>query len=256
MCYFLYWAKTKLISRKKKWAVGVKKKSAAGERVREFRTEKKTVAKDWQGRRKRGRRASALVIHLFCVCACLCGSVEGYRCQAARFLHISTYSRNANNNPVFLDTFSRGNCAFSENSPRTAPCMKPRTKSCTWWVRSPPDTGATVPRFILVTALYPPPSQCKTLSGVCDHIISLSSDPMVSQAAHLEVVQLANIKSTEGLVRFAVPHTFHQTSFQRLNATGPTTIIFFSLLFFFWFFLLLAFKGLYNTREYIMWART
>ncbi len=45
------------------------------------------------------------------------------------------------------------------------------------------------------------PSQCKTLSGVCDHIISLSSDPMVSQAAHLEVVQLANIKSTEGLVR-------------------------------------------------------
>lgn len=44
--------------------------------------------------------------------------------------------------------------------------------------------------------------QCKTLSEVCDHIISLSSDPMVSQAAHLEVVQLANIKSTEGLVRF------------------------------------------------------
>ncbi|KAG7280225.1 hypothetical protein CRUP_037586 [Coryphaenoides rupestris] len=27
---------------------------------------------------------------------------------------------------------------------------------------------------------------CKTLSGVCDNIISLSSDPMVSQAAHLE----------------------------------------------------------------------
>ncbi|XP_047462322.1 connector enhancer of kinase suppressor of ras 2-like isoform X6 [Mugil cephalus] len=40
---------------------------------------------------------------------------------------------------------------------------------------------------------------CKTLSEVCDHIISLSSDPMVSQSAHLEVVQLANIKSTEGL---------------------------------------------------------
>ncbi|XP_016309404.1 connector enhancer of kinase suppressor of ras 2-like isoform X11 [Sinocyclocheilus anshuiensis] len=37
---------------------------------------------------------------------------------------------------------------------------------------------------------------CKTLSGVCDHIISLSSD---SQSAHLEVVQLANIKPTEGL---------------------------------------------------------
>ncbi|KAM9729450.1 connector enhancer of kinase suppressor of ras 2-like isoform 1-T1 [Menidia menidia] len=40
---------------------------------------------------------------------------------------------------------------------------------------------------------------CKTLSEVCEQIISLSSDPMVSQSAHLEVVQLANIKSTEGL---------------------------------------------------------
>lgn len=47
--------------------------------------------------------------------------------------------------------------------------------------------------------------QCKTLSEVCDHIISLSSDPMVSQAAHLEVVQLPNIKSTEGLVRLKEP---------------------------------------------------
>ena len=43
--------------------------------------------------------------------------------------------------------------------------------------------------------------QCKTLSGVCDHIISLSSDPLVSQSAHLEVIQLANIKPSEGLVR-------------------------------------------------------
>ncbi|KAJ8413161.1 hypothetical protein AAFF_G00091570 [Aldrovandia affinis] len=40
---------------------------------------------------------------------------------------------------------------------------------------------------------------CKTLSGVCDHIISLSSDPLVSQSAHLELVQLANIKPTDGL---------------------------------------------------------
>ncbi|XP_018417937.1 PREDICTED: connector enhancer of kinase suppressor of ras 2 isoform X4 [Nanorana parkeri] len=40
---------------------------------------------------------------------------------------------------------------------------------------------------------------CKTLSGVCDHIISLSSDPLVSQSAHLEVVQLSNIKPSEGL---------------------------------------------------------
>ncbi|XP_060626078.2 connector enhancer of kinase suppressor of ras 2 isoform X1 [Anolis sagrei] len=40
---------------------------------------------------------------------------------------------------------------------------------------------------------------CKTLSNVCDHIISLSSDPLVSQSAHLEVIQLANIKPSEGL---------------------------------------------------------
>ncbi|XP_062907062.1 connector enhancer of kinase suppressor of ras 2 isoform X2 [Mobula hypostoma] len=40
---------------------------------------------------------------------------------------------------------------------------------------------------------------CKTLSGVCDHIISLSSDPLVSQSAHLEVIQLTNIKPNEGL---------------------------------------------------------
>ncbi|ERE65604.1 connector enhancer of kinase suppressor of ras 2-like protein [Cricetulus griseus] len=42
---------------------------------------------------------------------------------------------------------------------------------------------------------------CKTLSGVCDHIISLSSDPLVSQSAHLEVIQLANIKPSEGLLK-------------------------------------------------------
>ncbi|KAM9319360.1 connector enhancer of kinase suppressor of ras 2 isoform 4-T4 [Gastrophryne carolinensis] len=40
---------------------------------------------------------------------------------------------------------------------------------------------------------------CKTLSGVCDHIISISSDPLVSQSAHLEVIQLSNIKPSEGL---------------------------------------------------------
>ncbi|XP_075052659.1 connector enhancer of kinase suppressor of ras 2 isoform X2 [Mixophyes fleayi] len=40
---------------------------------------------------------------------------------------------------------------------------------------------------------------CKTLSGVCDHIISLSSDPLVSQSAHLEVIQLSSIKPSEGL---------------------------------------------------------
>ncbi|XP_053570932.1 connector enhancer of kinase suppressor of ras 2-like [Bombina bombina] len=40
---------------------------------------------------------------------------------------------------------------------------------------------------------------CKTLSGICDHIISLSSDSLVSQSAHLEVVHLTNILPSEGL---------------------------------------------------------
>lgn len=65
--------------------------------------------------RERERHASALVIHLFCVCACLCGSVGGYRCQAARFLLISTYSRNANNNSIL--THSLEVTVLSECSP-------------------------------------------------------------------------------------------------------------------------------------------
>ena len=43
--------------------------------------------------------------------------------------------------------------------------------------------------------------QCKTLSGICEHIISLSSDSLVSQSAHLEVVHLTNVMPSEGLVR-------------------------------------------------------
>lgn len=45
------------------------------------------------------------------------------------------------------------------------------------------------------------PLQCKTLAGICDHIISLSSDSLVSQSAHLEVVHLTSIMPSEGLVR-------------------------------------------------------
>ncbi|CAL8270830.1 unnamed protein product [Boreogadus saida] len=41
--------------------------------------------------------------------------------------------------------------------------------------------------------------QCKTLAGICDHIISLSSDSLVSQSAHLEVVHLTSIMPSEGL---------------------------------------------------------
>ncbi|KAM8882064.1 connector enhancer of kinase suppressor of ras 2 isoform 1-T1 [Synchiropus picturatus] len=40
---------------------------------------------------------------------------------------------------------------------------------------------------------------CKTLSEVCEHIVCVSSDPLVSQSAHLELVHLTNIKPTEGL---------------------------------------------------------
>ncbi|XP_034717835.1 connector enhancer of kinase suppressor of ras 2 isoform X2 [Etheostoma cragini] len=40
---------------------------------------------------------------------------------------------------------------------------------------------------------------CKTLSEVCEHIVCVSSDPLVSQSAHLELVHLTNIKSSEGL---------------------------------------------------------
>ncbi|RMC21135.1 hypothetical protein DUI87_01993 [Hirundo rustica rustica] len=40
---------------------------------------------------------------------------------------------------------------------------------------------------------------CETLSGICDHIISLSSDSLVSQSAHLEVVHLISIMPSEGL---------------------------------------------------------
>ncbi|XP_068603865.1 connector enhancer of kinase suppressor of ras 2 [Brachionichthys hirsutus] len=40
---------------------------------------------------------------------------------------------------------------------------------------------------------------CKTLSEVCEHIVCVSSDPLVSQSAHLELVHLANVKPSEGL---------------------------------------------------------
>ncbi|XP_076847174.1 connector enhancer of kinase suppressor of ras 2 isoform X2 [Brachyhypopomus gauderio] len=40
---------------------------------------------------------------------------------------------------------------------------------------------------------------CKTLSGICEHIISLSSDSLLSQSAHLEVVHLTNVTPNDGL---------------------------------------------------------
>ncbi|XP_077591716.1 connector enhancer of kinase suppressor of ras 2 isoform X2 [Stigmatopora nigra] len=40
---------------------------------------------------------------------------------------------------------------------------------------------------------------CKTLSEVCEHIVCVSSDPVVSQSAHLELVHLSNVKASDGL---------------------------------------------------------
>uniref|UniRef100_A0A8C5H8W6 Connector enhancer of kinase suppressor of ras 2-like n=1 Tax=Gouania willdenowi TaxID=441366 RepID=A0A8C5H8W6_GOUWI len=53
----------------------------------------------------------------------------------------------------------------------------------------------------LTTIVQQVPSHvyCKTLAGICDHIISLSSDSLVSQSAHLEVVHLTSILPSEGL---------------------------------------------------------
>lgn len=51
--------------------------------------------------------------------------------------------------------------------------------------------------------------QCKTLSGICEHIISLSSDSLVSQSAHLEVVHLTNVMPSEGLVSRQLQYPFY-----------------------------------------------
>ncbi|XP_077150734.1 connector enhancer of kinase suppressor of ras 2 isoform X10 [Ranitomeya variabilis] len=64
---------------------------------------------------------------------------------------------------------------------------------------------------------------CKTLSGVCDHIISLSSDPLVSQSAHLEVIQLSNIKPSEGLWYDDEMKTYSWTRISPLIPRSPTS---------------------------------
>jgi len=51
--------------------------------------------------------------------------------------------------------------------------------------------------------------QCKTLSDICEHIISLSSDSLVSQSAHLKVVHLTNVMPSEGLVSKQQQYPFH-----------------------------------------------
>lgn len=72
------------LNNKLKWEklkVGVKEDEEERLEGRERKTGRERVS---EREREGETHASALVIHLFCVCACLCGSVGGYRCQAAR----------------------------------------------------------------------------------------------------------------------------------------------------------------------------
>lgn len=160
--------------------------------MRELKTEK-----GWQWEREdrdREREICLRISDLFVWCLHLvvhvCVGVLGV--IGAKL--ISTYSRNANNNQ-FNTLCHPAGLLCVRNGKQNSACGE----FC--------STGANVIRLWCshweAAAFSPmiPFFQCKTLSEVCDHIISLSSDPMVSQAAHLEVVQLANIKSTEGLVK-------------------------------------------------------
>lgn len=45
--------------------------------------------------------------------------------------------------------------------------------------------------------------QSKILNSICDQTVRTTSDPLMSQSACLEEVQLTNIKPGEGLVRSA-----------------------------------------------------
>lgn len=44
-------------------------------------------------------------------------------------------------------------------------------------------------------------AQSKILNSICDQTVRTTSDPLMSQSACLEEVQLTNIKPGEGLVR-------------------------------------------------------
>lgn len=162
--------------------MGVKK-------VSEGTKDRERLAERQRGR-ERERSASALVIHLFGVCIWLCMSV--WECWG---LEVPSLYPPTAKMPIITNL---------TRSVTLQDCSVYETENKILHVVSflPPERGCnvhTASLYISNCSLFPP--QCKTLSEVCDHIISLSSDPMVSQAAHLEVVQLANIKSTEGLVR-------------------------------------------------------
>ncbi len=51
--------------------------------------------------------------------------------------------------------------------------------------------------------VLPFPLQSKILNSICDQTVRTTSDPLMSQSACLEEVQLTNIKPGEGLVRNA-----------------------------------------------------
>lgn len=55
--------------------------------------------------------------------------------------------------------------------------------------------------------------QSKILNNICDQTVRTTSDPLMSQSACLEEVQLTNIKPGEGLVRNAGNFFFHVPNF-------------------------------------------
>lgn len=57
--------------------------------------------------------------------------------------------------------------------------------------------------YLLMNFLLPLPLQSKILNNICDQTVRTTSDPLMSQSACLEEVQLTNIKPGEGLVRNA-----------------------------------------------------
>lgn len=55
----------------------------------------------------------------------------------------------------------------------------------------------------------PFPLQSKILNSICDQTMRTTSDPLMSQSACLDEVQLTDIKPGEGLVRNAAFGFFH-----------------------------------------------
>lgn len=57
--------------------------------------------------------------------------------------------------------------------------------------------------FLALLKRFPFSFQSKVLNSICDQTMRTTSDPLMSQSACLDEVQLNNIKPGEGLVRNA-----------------------------------------------------